>query len=72
MRVYEFVYSSCIHEDSGHTVSIHKTRRGAEMVLEFHKNELKKEWDEMYAYYEPPCEFGYMEDWRVRETEIKE
>lgn len=69
-KVYAFLYNPCIHESSWGTVSLHKTRRGAEMALEFHKAEQKREWDYIYKGEEPPFEFGAMESWIVEEIDI--
>ena len=76
-KVFEFAYSECIHESGCVTYSIHKTRKGAEMALNFHKGALKKEWDEAMVNpnYEPylrDCEFGEHENWIIKETEVKE
>jgi len=41
--VYEFLYYPSSYESE--IISIHKTKKGAEMALEFHKNERLKEWE---------------------------
>ena len=46
LTIYAFVYSSCIYEEGPVTQSLHKTRRGAEMAMEFHKAEKFKEYPE--------------------------
>jgi len=76
--VYEFLYNSCIHESAAATMSIHRTQKGAEMAMEFHKSEAKKEWDE----YNKQCKeaglstfefkFGTHEWWGVRPIKILE
>ena len=43
--VYEFLYNSDCCEGAASTVSIHKTKKGAEMAMELHKNEKLKEWE---------------------------
>jgi hypothetical protein len=35
--VYEFLYNPSTYESAAQTVSIHKTRRGAEKAMELHK-----------------------------------
>ena len=40
--VYEFLYNSDCCEGSASTISIHKTKKGAEMAMDFHKNEKLK------------------------------
>ena len=47
MIVYEFLYNGSCCESAAHTVSIHRTRRGAEIAMEFHRNEMKNEYDEL-------------------------
>ena len=73
MKVFEFAYSDCIHESGYVTMSIHKTRKGAEMALDHHKNDAYKEWLEMYTPSERWLrKFGSMENWIIKETELKE
>ena len=68
--VYEFLYNSDCCESAAHTVSIHRTKKGAEMAMEFHKSEIKREWDEAdYAESERLAfPFDYDQWWGVRET----
>jgi len=73
--VYQFLYNECIHESSAMTVSIHKTRKGAEMAMDFHKEQKRKEWDEMNKDRDPKDtfdygKFGLMEWWGIGEIEI--
>lgn len=70
MIVYCFLYNPMIYESSPGTISIHKTRRGAEMAMEFHKAEALKEWNEMYKDEEPPSKFGTFEYWGIDEVKI--
>ncbi len=73
MKVYEFAYSECIHESGCVTYSIHKTRKGAEMALDYHKDNARKEWLEMWdAEERERMPFGDMENWVVKETELKD
>ncbi len=44
-KVYEFWYNDCIHESAAACISLHRTKKGAEMAMEFHKNEKLKKWD---------------------------
>ena len=62
--VYEFLYNSDCCESSAHTMSIHKTKKGAEMAMEFHKNEIKKEWDD------EEFEWNFNQWWGIRETVV--
>jgi len=51
--VFQFIYNDCIHESSALTVSIHRTRKGAEMAMEYHKNEKRKKWEAECKEYPP-------------------
>ena len=76
MIIYAFKYSPD-YESGYYTVSLHKTQRGAEIAMEFHKAEKRKE-DEDYLRevrkhhpsYNP--DFGYDSKWCVVECEILE
>ena len=73
MKVFEFAYSECIHESGCVTQSIHKTRVGAEMALDFHKEQMHKEWLELWDEKERlEFSFGDMENWIIKETEVQE
>ena len=39
--IYEFLYNGCIHESSYATMSLHKTKAGAEKALNEHKEKAK-------------------------------
>ncbi len=45
-KVYEFWYNDCIYESAAACMSLHRTKKGAEMALEFHKAEELKKWNE--------------------------
>ncbi len=68
-KVYEFMYTSCIHESAMATISIHKTRKGAELAMLCHQQEARKEFDRM-DYEEHGFKFGEYENWQVCETEV--
>ncbi len=71
MKVYEFAYSDCIHSSGCVTMSIHSTRKGAEMALAFHKEDARREYLEMYGVEEREyTKFGDMEHWIISETEV--
>lgn len=77
--VYEFCYNSDTYESCTATMSIHKTQKGAEMAMEFHRNEEKKKYDDITELmiesnpnYKEEFPFGYDEDWFIRETELKD
>ena len=62
MIVYEFIFNDNTYKSRASTISIHETRKGAEMALEFHKQEYKDndDFDERHQY------------WNIRETELKD
>ena len=70
--VYEFLYNSDCCESAASTISIHKTKKGAEMAMEFHKNEKLKEWKQECKEYPPAKEFpfDFHQDWSVRKSEL--
>lgn len=70
--VYEFLYNSDCCEGTASTISIHKTKKGAEMAMEFHKNEKLKEWEKECKEYPPTKEYPFDFDqwWGVRECEL--
>lgn len=70
--VYEFLYNSDCCESSAATISIHKSKKGAEMAMEFHKNEKLKEWEKECKEYPPAKEYPFDFDqwWGVRECEL--
>ena len=48
MIIYEFLYCSCVHESSYATMSLHKTKEGAEKAMELHKESAMKDYEEKY------------------------
>ena len=70
--VYEFLYNPSTCENVSQTVSIHKTLRGAEMAMEFHKNEVLEEWKQGCSEYPSAKEypFDFHQDWSVRKSEL--
>ena len=75
--VYEFLYNSDCCEGAASTISIHKTKKGAEMAMEFHKAEKQKQWDEMRKLYEEndpeywkEFKWDFDQWWGIRECEL--
>ena len=78
--LYAFLYNPMIEESGYITISIHKTKKGAEMAMKSHIAKEKKEWErhdkwEREEYgdeYEQlkGSEFGRWEDWIVKEIEV--
>ena len=74
MKVYEFLYNSDCCESAASTISIHVSRKGAEMALEFHKNEIIKEWEDEDLSEDDRLRYPYDFDqyWGIIETELKQ
>ena len=76
--IYEAMYNPCIYESSYMILSLHKTRKGAEIAIQNHKNEVKKEFDDMYNDPEYPCDFivdmqwDDNQSWMIQETILEE
>ena len=70
--IWAFMYNPMTEESAWATVSLHKTKKGAEVAMEFHKNEAKKEYEERKKRNGGrwPVEFGDFEDWFVKKIEI--
>lgn len=71
-KVFEFIYNSDCCESVARTVSIHKTKKGAEMAMEFHKAEVKYEHEELYKDFESDTEWDWDQYWDIRETLLDE
>lgn len=81
-KLYTFEYQDCIYESVMAIQSLHRTRKGAEIALDFHKEEERKKWIELDRYqrseygddYEilKGSPFGSMEAWCIGEIEILE
>ena len=75
MKVYEALYNDCIHESSFATISIHKTKEGAEKAIHEHNMEKIIEHQEIYKDDEdgiPEFNEGNMQQWSIIETELKD
>lgn len=76
MTIYSASYLECIYEGSWYTLSTHKTRKGAEIAMEFHKDGCRKEHNELEEHYKQDnlsySKFGEFERWDVFEYELKE
>ena len=68
--LYAFLYNPMIHESGYITVSIHRTREGAEKALEWHKKEHIEETIEDYGKYDE--EWDTFRDWRISEITIQD
>lgn len=75
--VYEFLYNSDCCESAAVTISIHKTKKGAEMAMESHKAETQKQWNEMRKLdeendpeYWKEFEWDFDQWWGVRKCKL--
>ena len=73
MIVYQFLYCGCIHESAYATMSLHKTKEGAERAMNVHKEFERKEFNERYSdEFKKEIKFGMHEDWAIGEIELKD
>ena len=73
MKVYLARYCPCIFESSYGTLSIHKTREGAENAMNNHRNEELKSFTEMLEGSKNDdfdLVFGEHEGWDVKEEDL--
>ena len=70
MKVWEFLFNGNTWESSASTISIHRTKRGAEMAMQFHKEAARLEYEEDQKEYPSEFGFGYGEWWGIRETDL--
>ena len=70
--IYEFLYNSCCCMSIAVTMNIHKTKKGAEMAMKFHKNEILKKWKRECKKYPSAKEypFDYDQWWGIKETQL--
>jgi len=75
MIIYLASYLECIHDGSWATLSVHETRKGAEMATEHHKNECRKEYKETQEFCKREgitcTEFGETERWNIFEEKLQ-
>ena len=75
--VFLAMYNPMIYESSFGVLSVHKTRKGAEMAMEFHREEMFKEYEaDMKESKErgDPFDygpFGQFEAWMVFEYKLE-
>lgn len=71
--VFEFIYNGDTLNCNSTTISIHKTRRGAEMAMEFHKKETQEDHERLHKPKEfKEFPFDEYQSWDVRETVLKD
>jgi len=72
--LYSALYCPCVHESAWCTLSVHKTREGANRAIENHKNILTKSLIEAFDGYMSEEEALLQIEWRdwgVEEVELK-
>lgn len=67
--IYAFQYCPCINESGYLTVSLHLTKKGAEIAMEIHKGNKKKAFDKLYKKNNE--DFGTNQWWFIRKFTIK-
>lgn len=73
MKIYEALYCCCVHESSYATLSIHKTKEGAEKAIQEHKDQMKKECEDMNKdddWAKAHYIWNQDKDWDIHETEL--
>ena len=63
ITVYAVLYNPMIHESTWGVISLHKSLKGAEIALAFHKHNTEKE--------EGVDHCNYM-DWHIKKMELEE
>ena len=46
--IWEFAYTYCIHDSAMATISLHRTKKGAETAMYLHKEQERKKWKLVY------------------------
>lgn len=69
--IFSTLYNPDLWESVYGTISLHKSKEGAEKAIAFHKTEKIKEWKEQYPNPEDePHEFNWNQGWSVGEEEL--
>lgn len=68
--VFECLHCPCIYESAYATISIHKSREGAEAAMDAHRAKLKDEHDLLYEGLESVHPYDFAMDWKVNETPL--
>ena len=70
--LYAFLYNPIIYESEYITVSIHRTREGAEKALSHHKYECEKEWKDIMQDDLAEFPFDVNQSWQISEITIQD
>lgn len=77
-NLYEAIYNPDIYDSVASTISIHRTREGAQKAVEMHKQQVKAAFDEIYNNPKYPAimlvNMKYNDGcyWDIREIKIEE
>lgn len=71
-EVFEFLYNSDCCESAPITVSIHKTRKGAEMAMMHHQEDIKKDHNDLWLGEESAYDWDFDQWWGIKTTKLKE
>ena len=71
-KIYEALYNPMTEESAYRTLSLHRTREGAEKAIEDHKKIVREEEDSIWDNEEDRIRFPWdgFKDWQIRETEL--
>lgn len=74
MIIYEFLYCSSIYESTYASVSLHRTKEGAEKAMKKHKAKERKKWNKLYKnepeFIKETLKFGQYQDWTIGEQKL--
>ena len=59
--IYAFMYNSDCCESAAKTISLHRTIEGAENAMNFHKDNIRKDWEKECERYPYAAEYSF--DW---------
>jgi hypothetical protein len=75
MKIYEFLYCSCIYESSYAPISLHRTKAGAYKAMKKHKvDTFMERYDKRYLYGKEYTKFPYdfAQGWTIGVQELCE
>lgn len=76
MIIYEALYNPMIHESSYATLSLHRTKEGAEKAVQEHQDKIKKEHDDQNKEWQENgmeksrFDWDFCQSWSIAETEL--
>lgn len=72
--VFRALYNPMFEESAYHTLSLHKTKKGAEMAISFHKEQCREDWMKLYGSEEDREDFPFalFERWLIDEMEVED